>query len=152
LEGFVNDLPISPHVPVQLKALLHPQLKILLIGAVTSAIALGLRYGVVEPESVAATCLADGARGWCWVRHALVVGFSRNLFALASLIAGIFATATRARWLAVIAIVLGVMGSILYRFELAGVGLLLGALVFARADIEGYQHTRSKQQSERIPS
>jgi hypothetical protein len=147
LENVVSERVISPNVPVQLKALLQPQLKILVIGAMTSAIALGLRYGVIEPESVAATCLRADAPGWCWVRHILVVGFSRNLFALSSLVAGVLATATRARWLAVIAIVMGVMGSILYRFELAGAGLLLGALVFARADIERHQNTQRKNQS-----
>ena len=146
----MNDSALS--VPVQLRALLRPQLKIFIMGAVASACALGLRYGVVEPESVASTCLADGAPGWCWIRAALVVGFSRNLFALSSLAAGVLATATRARWLAVIAIVTGVLGSILYRFELAGVGLLLGALVFARADIERGQNARGQDESQNIPS
>lgn len=141
----MSERVIPPSVPLQLKALLHPQLKILIIGAVASAVALGLRYGVVEPESVAATCLGQTPPGWCWVRQALVVGFSRNLFALSSLVAGVLATATRFRWLAVIAIVMGVMGSILYRFELAGVGLLLGALVFARSDIERRKDAGSKQ-------
>ena len=148
----MNDPAIAPNLPVQLKVLLRPQLKILVIGALTSAIALGLRYGVVEPESVATTCLGPLPPGWCWVRHALVVGFSRNLFALSSLAAGVLATATRTRWLAVVAIVMGVTGSILYRFELAGIGLLLGALVFARADVERHQNTRRKEQGKHVPS
>ncbi len=139
-------------MPADLKTHFVPHLKILLIGAVTSAIALGLRFGIVEPESVAATCLARGAPGWCWIREALIFGFSRNWFALSSLTAGLLAVVTRCRGVAVLALVLGVVGSVLYRFDLAGVGLLLGALVFVRAETERQQHARRQKEREGIPA
>lgn len=139
-------------LPAEIKIHFVSHLKVLLIGAVTSAIALALRFGIVEPESVAATCLAKGAPGWCWIRDAVIAGFSHNWFALSSLAAGLLAVVIRSRGIAVLALVLGVAGSVLYRFDLAGVGLLLGALVFARAETERYQHARRQKERERIPA
>lgn len=139
-------------MPADLKTHFVPHLKILLIGAAASAIALGLRFGIVEPERIAAICLAKEAPGWCWIREAVIFGFSRNCFAWSSLAAGLLATVTRSRGLAMLALVLGVTGSVLYRFDLSGVGLLLGALVFARAETERQQHARREKEREGIPA
>ncbi|HYM36267.1 MAG TPA: hypothetical protein VET48_12765 [Steroidobacteraceae bacterium] len=99
--------------------------------AVTTALMLLVKFFIVEPESVASACLA-GAGGWkCVVREGAVFGFLHNVYGWTALLVGAFATIARWRILAIIAIVAGVAGAILYAFELSGVGLLLGALVLA---------------------
>lgn len=111
---------------------LVPLLLVLLIVSVTSALMWAARQFLVQPESLAAACAA-GQGGWqCWLREQLVLGFTRNVFGMTALIAGVLATVSRWRSLAVLAIVAGVAGAMLYRYELAGAGLLLGGLVLLR--------------------
>jgi hypothetical protein len=100
--------------------------------AVFSAIAWWARVQIVEPEAVAAACLS-GQGGWqCALREQLVLGFTRNAFGIAAVIVGVLATVSRWRSVALLAIACGVTGAILYRYELSGVGVLLGALVLLR--------------------
>jgi len=83
-------------------------LSLLVIIAVASAAFLAIRFYLIEPESVALAC-ASVNEGWrCALREWAVFGFLRNIFGMTALIAG----------------------SVLYTFELSGVGLLLGALVW----------------------
>jgi len=97
-----------------------------------SGLAWAARTMIVEPEALAAACLA-GSDGWqCALREQLVLGFTRNAFGIAAVIVGILATVSRWRSLALAAVACGVVGAVLYRYELSGVGLLLGALVLLR--------------------
>ena len=89
-----------------------------------------LRLTVVEPEGIAAACAA-GQQGWrCMLRAWMVAGFVRNGFGTAALIAGVLATVGRQRWMALIAVGAGVLGAVFYTYELSGVGLVLGGLVW----------------------
>jgi len=100
--------------------------------SVFSCLAWLARLHIVEPESLAAACLS-GQGGWqCALREQLVLGFTRNAFGIAAVIIGILATVARWRSLALAAIACGAVGAVLYRYELSGVGLLLGALVLLR--------------------
>ena len=106
-------------------------------GLVTVATALMLlvRFQLVEPESIAAGCAARD-EGWrCFLRDNFVFGFLHNVYGWTAVLTGAFATITRWRWLAGIAILASVAGAVLYTFELCGVGLLLGALVWVRVPV-----------------
>jgi hypothetical protein len=117
-------------------------LLVILVVGVTSALMWAARQFLVQPESLAAACAA-GQGGWqCWLREQLVLGFTRNVFGMTALVAGVLATVSRWRILAVLAIVSGVAGAMLYRYELAGAGLLLGALVLLRSPTDVRQKER----------
>ena len=91
---------------------------------------LAVRFYLIEPEPMALACAANNS-GWrCAVREIAVAGFLRNAFGLTALVAGVIVTVVRWRALALIAILSGVAGAVLYTFELSGVGLLLGALTW----------------------
>lgn len=104
--------------------------------AACSALAWWARLHIVEPELVAAACLADADGqqvAWqCSIRKQLVLGSTRNAFGIAAVIVGVLATVSRWRSVAALAVALGVMGAVFYRYELSGVGLLLGAFVLLR--------------------
>jgi hypothetical protein len=100
--------------------------------AVFSGIAWWARVQIVEPESVAAACLSGHDSWQCALREQLVLGFTRNAFGIAAVIVGVLATVSRWRSVALLAIACGVTGAILYRYELSGVGVLLGAFVLLR--------------------
>lgn len=104
-----------------------------------------LRRQLVEPEALAQSCLA-GLQSWqCTVREWLVFGFTRNAFGITSLIAALLAIVSQWRWLALLAVIAGVAGAVLYRFELSGVGLLLGALVLVRGILGEEQRAEQDQ-------
>jgi len=108
-----------------------PLLSAIAIIATATAIALTIRFYIVEPEAIAQACAANSA-GWrCAIRIGAVYGFLHNVFGWSALLTGAFATVVRWRWLAAIAMVAGVAGAVLYNFELSGAGLLLGALAWS---------------------
>jgi hypothetical protein len=107
-----------------------PLVSLLAIVGLTTVVMLAVRIYIVEPEPVALACAASSA-GWrCWVRAYAVIGFLHNVFGITSLLAAVLAIIVRLRWLALLAMLAGVAGAVLYTFELSGMGLLLGALVW----------------------
>ena len=100
--------------------------------AVFTGIVWWARLQIVEPESVAAACLSGHDSWQCTLREQLVLGFTRNAFGIAAVIVGVLATVSRWRSVALLAIACGVTGAVLYRYELSGMGVLLGALVLLR--------------------
>lgn len=123
---------------------------LLMVGS-TTALLLACRFYWVQPEVVAQACLAGELSWRCAVREVVVAGFVHNAFGWTALLTGILATVARWRWLAVLAIVAGVAGAVLYTFELSGIGLLLGALVWIQqAPLPDADDDR-KQQTECTP-
>jgi len=107
-----------------------PLLSLLSIAMAATAVMLAVRFYLIEPEPVALACAANNA-GWrCTVREIAVAGFLHNAFGLTALIAGVIVTVIRWRALALVAILSGIAGAVLYTFELSGAGLLLGALAW----------------------
>jgi hypothetical protein len=116
----------------------------LIIVIAMTAVMLSVRFHIVEPEAIAVACAAQDS-GWrCALRDAAVFGFLHNVYGWTSLLAGAFATVTRWRWLALIAMLAGCAGAVLFTFELSGAGLLLGALVWT----ERAQVTDNKRRDE----
>ena len=106
--------------------------------AAVLAVVLGLtllaRYTLVEPMAFVAACEREQAP-WalCLLRQTLVVLFVQNILGMASTVLGVWSSITRTRGLAVAAIALGGMSVILYRFDAAFIGIVLGLLVLARS-------------------
>jgi len=114
------------------KISIPPFVTLSLIVAIATAAMLAVRFYLVEPEAVAAACTANN-EGWrCALREFAVAGFLSNAFGMTALIAGAVATLIRWRVVALLAMLSGIAGAVLYTFELSGVGLLLGALVWVR--------------------
>jgi hypothetical protein len=114
---------------VPLKRFTH----ILLIALVTASMTYVVRWMLIEPPSMHEQCVQMDGSVLCAVRQALIMGFVWNLYAFASVMLGIAALLSSSRKCAWAAVVMGVIGAMLYRVEFAALGLLLGALVLARA-------------------
>jgi hypothetical protein len=134
---------------IRLRALVWPLASLLTVVAAATCVMLGIREFLVEPEPVALACAAS-PEGWrCIVRDWAVKGFLQNTYGTVAVIAGIAATLLRWRWIALIAVLAGVAGAVLYTFELSGVGLLLGALVWVhRGAIPPAAHDRRPGQQQ----
>jgi hypothetical protein len=104
------------------------------IGGAT-ALFMWVRLYLVEPETLAAACISN-MQGWrCNIRQAAVMGFLHQVYGWTALLTGLFATILRWRWLALVAMLFGVAGAVLYTFELSGFGLILGALVWVHCSM-----------------
>ena len=120
----------------------------LLVALVIGATVLA-KYRLIEPISYAAACERhEGPWLGCLVRQALVVLFVKNIAGMASTLFGVWSTVTRTRGLALAAIALGGVSSVLYRFDAAVIGVLLGLLVIAREAARGYQQAAGEGQGE----
>ena len=107
------------------------------------------RNRLIEPMSYAAACERhDGPWFGCQLRAALVVLFVKNIAGMASILFGVWATVTRTRGLALAAVAMGGVSIVLYRFDSAVIGVLLGLLVIARELARGQQQSDGESQSQ----
>lgn len=123
-----------------LKRFLH----ILLVALITAAITYAVRTLIIEPRVMHEQCVLqkEAFSALCAVRQALVMGFVLNLYSIASLALGLAGLGLRARKCAWAAIVMGVIGALLYRIEFAALGLLCGALALARPPVAPQERQR----------
>jgi hypothetical protein len=110
-----------------LKTTLAIVMVVVVAGLATTLAELARLY-LVEPEALAQRCMAGDQSWQCTLREWLVRGFVNNVFGIASIIVGLLAMVSRWRTVAMVAMVIGITGAVLYRFELSGLGILLGAL------------------------
>jgi hypothetical protein len=113
---------------------MRPQasLRPFLLPLLTLAAAIGLRLLVIEPSHLAHACDPAPWSGWCAGRTALIMSFRFQELGWAALAVGIVASFVRRRWLGQLALALGLAGLVLYSYEPAVVGALLGTLVIVR--------------------
>ena len=104
---------------------------IFLLGGMAWLLAVTVRYRLVEYEPVWTSCAAQGPRWYCTLRTAINWGVELRLYESLSIVAGIGAVLTRHRGLAALALCAGIIGAVLYRFELSALGILAGSLVLA---------------------
>ncbi|HYF59646.1 MAG TPA: hypothetical protein VEA81_11895 [Burkholderiaceae bacterium] len=105
----------------------------LAVAAAVLAVTLALRHFAVEPEAIAHACDPAPWTGACALRTALITTFVNQEVGWLALAAGALATVLRGPRLALLALACGAAGLVLYSYEPAGVGALLGLLVLARA-------------------
>ncbi len=108
----------------------------LLIASVATALlvvaaALAVRFVVIE-GTMAQACVAFQPPAWCAPRHSLVQFFRAEGFGYAALAAGVLAHLFGGRPAAVVALVVGAAGLVLYNTGLASVAVLLGLLRLLR--------------------
>ena len=108
----------------------------LLIASVVMALAvvaaaLAVRFVVIE-GSMAQACISTAPPSWCAARNSLVQFFRAEGFGYAALAAGILAHLFGGRPMAVVALIVGAAGLVLYNTGLASVAVLLGLLRLVR--------------------
>jgi len=126
-----------------LRTILH----IFLITTFTAAAFLAIRFLLVEPDEVAAACIAQAAPFSCKIRMAAIYGFSRHLFGPISIVAAVLAWVGAMRLFAIVAMVAGIAGIVLYDFDLAGFGMLLGVVLYVRIDLQRLTNLRALGQN-----
>jgi hypothetical protein len=94
----------------------------------TLAAALVFRYQVVEPSAVGLLCDPGTGPWWCALRAAVIGLFGSGLIGLASVVAGVLAHALDRRWLALVALLAGAAGLVLYNADAAAAGFVIGLL------------------------
>ena len=101
--------------------------------AAAVAAAIAFRHQVVEPSAVGLVCDAGGGPWWCGLRAVVIALFSNGALGLASLIAGLLAHVLDRRWLALVALVAGAAGLVLYNADTGAAGFVIGLLHAVRA-------------------
>ena len=96
------------------------------------AAAIALRLLVIEPSHFGHACDPAPWSGWCAARTALIMSVRFQELGWVALAAGVLATFVRRLWLGQLALALGFAGLVLYSYEPAVVGALLGTLVIVR--------------------
>jgi hypothetical protein len=121
---------------------------LLLVGLVVGATVIA-KYRLIEPMAYAAACERhEGPWLGCLLRQTLVVLFVKNIAGMAATLFGVWSTVTRSRGLAFAAIAMGGISMVLYRFDSAVIGVLLGLLVLAREAARRYQQAAGESQGE----
>jgi hypothetical protein len=106
-------------------------LALVLSGIVVLGLALWARYGLIEPEGIAYTCL--GSDAWnCVLRDLLVATFNQQQLGYVAVGAALLALVPRLRPLAWLAWASGLAGLVFYCWDYAAVGVVLALLVLAR--------------------
>lgn len=95
-------------------------------------LAAALRYGVIEPGSMAQQCGGGHDPWWCVWRHYLVLGFLNNVYGIAAVVATVLSLLWKRRWLAWLTAALGLFALQLYCFEAGALASLVGCLRLLR--------------------
>lgn len=103
------------------------------------AVALGLamlvRYRLIEPATVAQACDA-GLQSWqCTLRFLAIRCFDHQQLAYVALAGSVLALLTRSGWAAWLTAVVSATGLVWYCFEPSAVGLVIGVLLLAQAQM-----------------
>lgn len=112
--------------------MLYRVFKVMLFAAVLAAAMQSIRLLLVEPDEMAQACMLDAQQWHCQLRMLAINGFVRHLYGPVSLIAALLAWLGDIRVFALLAMLAGMAGVVLYDFDLAALGLMLGALLLVR--------------------
>jgi hypothetical protein len=104
----------------------------LAVGAGILAVALLLRYVVIEPHEIGMACADDGGPWWCAVRQAIVMMHIWKAWGGLGLAGGLLAIAFGWRWAIGLGLSMSLMGLVLYNSDFAAPGLMLTLLRLPR--------------------
>ncbi len=130
---------------------LGPIPRVLLVAVLAYALAMAARTLLIEPDAIGRLCTEARAPPWCAIRQTLIMGFVHNVYGWLSVAAALLAAVTGRRGLAWTGLVAGVFGGVLYRFDPAGAGVLLSALVLARGAHAGVQNAQREDGTQGAP-
>ena len=117
--------------------MLQRVLKVLLFAAVLTAVMQAIRLLLIEPDEMAQLCAVNAAQWQCRIRDLAIQGFARHLYGPVSVAAGLLAWLGGIRLFAMLAMLAGTAGVVLYDFELSALGLMLGALLLVHGPRPG---------------
>lgn len=112
-------------------------LRFLAVAAGVIALAVVVRFQLIEPQAIGITCSAPGAPWWCLPREALVLPFHFGVpgaIALVLALAGFFMDGPWARRLAWIAMPIAAAGLILYNVTWSAPAIVLALLTVVRRE------------------
>lgn len=112
--------------------MLYRVLKVMLFAAALTAVMQAIRLLLVEPDEMAQACAANAQTWQCQLRMLAINGFARHIYGPVSVCAALLAWLGGIRLFAVLAMMAGMAGVVLYDFELAALGLMLGAMLLVR--------------------
>ena len=104
----------------------------LVLGGVALGLALVTRFVWIESTEIGLACAAVPPPWWCGPRTAIILVHQYDAWGLAALGAGLLALVFRWYPLALLALVTGLFGLVLYNAGLAAVGLLAALLLIIR--------------------
>ena len=104
----------------------------LILGGVALGLALVTRYVWIESTEIGLSCGVASPPWWCELRYIVIRTHQLDGWGLVALGAGLLSLLTRWYPLALLALVVGLTGLVLYNTGLAAVGLLAGLLVIIR--------------------
>jgi glycerol uptake facilitator-like aquaporin len=120
-----------------------------IFGAVLGAcaVAVVVRWGLVERDDLGAVCEAVTAPWWCELRMLVIQAFLNDVFGRASVVLAGVAFWRRSPVAAYLALALGSWGMVLYTFTWSGVGVLGGAMALARLQGQRQENGRAEQEA-----
>ena len=110
-------------------------LRFLAAAAAVVALAMVVRFQLIEPQAIGIACSAPGAPWWCVPREALVLPFHfgvPGVIALALAVAGFFLDGAWARRLGWIAMPIAAAGLVLYNASWSAPAIVLALLTIVR--------------------
>ncbi len=120
-------------VPVENRRLL---VRVLIWAAVVCAVAVAIKYLVVERPAISAICESDAPAWWCAIRETIIrvfyVGYPSYLSLALGVVALLSAGRTWARWWAIAAIILAAPSIVLWGADYAAPAFLLGLIRLLR--------------------
>jgi hypothetical protein len=114
---------------------------------VACAVALAVRWGLVERDDLGKVCDAVGAPWWCELRLLVIRAFLNDVFGRASVILAGVAFWRRSPIAACLALTTGTWGMVLYNFTWSGVGVLGGAMALTRLNGQRQENGRTKHEA-----
>ena len=104
----------------------------LIVGGAALGLALVTRYVWIESTEIGLSCGVASPPWWCELRYVVIRTHQLDGWGLVALGAGLLSLLTRWYPLALLALVVGLIGLVLYNTGLAAVGLLAGLLLIIR--------------------
>lgn len=105
---------------------------LMLVASVLAAIMQAIRLLLIEPDAMAEVCAVNTQQWQCQLRMFAIQGFVRHWYGPASLLAVVLSWLSGVRSIAWLAVLAGMAGVVLYDFEVAAFGLMLGSLLLVR--------------------
>ncbi len=113
------------------------------------ALAFWIRNQLIEQDELGFFCDGGGMTLTCKIRWLIVQSFNHFGLGYFGLFLGLLAAVTRSGFIALLASLVSMSGLVLYNWDFAGVGFLLGVLTLARAQLDDYraEHGNGQQQA-----
>lgn len=144
---FKKAAPAGPHHKASAHMKTNPLPWLLILAALAAS--WWARHALFEQNEMVFFCNGGGQTLPCQIRRLVEQSFSHLGLGYAALLLGLLAAATRSGLAGLLAGMVGMAGLVLYCWDYAGAGFLLGVLTLARAQFDKRrpQHRSGQQQA-----